>query len=299
MSCNFPIRAYQGTDGSVFFYERQGRDPVRSLELPCGQCAGCRLARASAWAVRCVHEAQMWPTSSFVTLTYRTESLPTGMSLCYPDFQFFMRRLRKRLSGRIRFFMCGEYGDVTSRPHYHACLFNCHFDDRVLFSHSADGSRLYRSDLLDELWRHGHCTVGDVTLASAGYVARYVMKKELGVDAGPRRCLLDVTTGELVERDHEFCHMSLKPGIGKTWLEKFHRDVYPLGKVVVDGVELPAPKYYDKWFRKVGPGGEVEALEFRRALEARSRAADNTYSRLEVKEQVLRARVSFLKRGLG
>ena len=77
-------------------------------------------------AVRCMHEASMHMFNSFVTLTYDDNHLPEYNSLNYKHFQDFMKRLRKSNNG-VRFYMCGEYGEDFSRPHYHALLFNCFF----------------------------------------------------------------------------------------------------------------------------------------------------------------------------
>ena len=50
------------------------------------------------------------------------------------SFKKFMKRLRKRFKGkRIRFYMCGEYGEQFDRPHFHACIFGVDFPDKVLF----------------------------------------------------------------------------------------------------------------------------------------------------------------------
>ena len=44
------------------------------------------------------------------------------------------KRLRDRVGyGRFRFYACGEYGETTNRPHYHAILFNYDFPDKQLF----------------------------------------------------------------------------------------------------------------------------------------------------------------------
>lgn len=206
MPCFHPLRAHQDADGSVFFVERHGRDSVRQLELACGQCAGCRLERSRQWAVRCVHEASLYARNAFVTLTYAEDP----GTLCYRDFQLFMKRLRK--TGRkARFFVCGEYGESFGRAHFHACLFNCSFEDQYYWRSSGAGFRLFRSAELERLWPHGHAEIGEVTFESAAYVARYVMKK---------------VTGQLSDvhydgREPEFCHMSLKPGIGGAWLDRF------------------------------------------------------------------------------
>ncbi len=77
-------------------------------------------------------------------------------------------------------------------------------------------------------------------MASASYVAGYVRKKLLGAQ-GP----VDENTG--LELAPEFARMSLRPAIGRRWIERYWRDVYPRDCVVVDGVEAKPPRYYDKW----------------------------------------------------
>lgn len=246
-------------------------------------------------AIRCLHEAQIsgFDNSCFVTLTYRPECMPAGLSLVPRDLTLFWKRCRKEFS--FRYFAAGEYGDISGLPHYHACLFGYAFPDRVYWKRSGSGEAIYRSAQLERLWPFGHSSIGAVTFESAAYVARYVMKKEYGLEAGLRRCIVDVTTGELVEREHEFCRMSLKPGLGRGWLEKFASDVYPHGRVIINGVEVKAPRYYDLWFKGRDPVA-FEKLSKSREREAEKRWDDNSPARLRAKEQVLEARVSLLKR---
>lgn len=85
------------------------------------------------------------------------------------------------------------------------------------------------------------------------------------------------------------------------WID-FQSDVVPSGTVVMNGVEVRVPRYYE---RKLKRGGDsevllaLEALEFERHKRGLSTREDNSDERLAVKEQVLRARISFLKRRLG
>lgn len=296
MACYHPLQAYQSADGSVVFVERQGSDVVRSLLLPCGQCIGCRLERSRQWAIRCMHEASLYDKNCFITLTYDEGHLPFGDSLVYRDFQLFLKRVRRRFSSaRIRFYMCGEYGEEFGRPHFHACLFNFDFPDKVYLRRGAKGSKLYTSKLLDELWGKGLCSVGDVTFESAAYVARYVMKKVTGFRSEEHYQVVDPLTGEVFERVREFNHMSLKPGIGAPWLLKFRSDVYPTGKCVVNGRLVKPPKYYDR-LEALKDGVGFEWLQFERDVEARKHRDDNTDARLAVKEEVTKARVRFYQR---
>jgi hypothetical protein len=58
--------------------------------------------------------------------------LPADGSLDVSHFQKFMKRLRDRIKPlKIRFFHCGEYGDLTRRPHYHALIFGYDFPDGI------------------------------------------------------------------------------------------------------------------------------------------------------------------------
>lgn len=293
MPCFRPLDAWQLDGGEVVFKER-GKIK-RALQLPCGQCVGCRLERSRRWAVRCVHESQMHEASSFVTLTYDDDHLPTGLR--YSDFQKFMKRVRKLFPG-ARFFMCGEYGESTFRPHYHACLFGVFFADRLLHSSGGDYP-VYRSDTLSRLWPLGFATVGDVSFESAGYCARYVMKKVTGDAAAEHYQRVDVRTGEIVQVAPEFCRMSLKPGIGMPWLEKYFKDVYGESKdaVVMNGVKSKPPRYYDKKLEILWPD-MMDDIEFRRYQKSGLCAEDGTPERLAVRETVAKARLGLFKREL-
>lgn len=285
MPCYHPLEAFQTAAGDVVFVEGLRRhDVVRTLSLPCGRCIGCRLERSRQWAMRCLHESSLSERNSFVTLTYDDDHLPAGGSLVYPDFQRFMKRLRKAAGVPVRFFMCGEYGDELGRPHYHALLFGLDFPDQYYWK-TVNGAKYYRSPSLEGLWRFGDSLVGALTFESAAYCARYCVKKVNGPDAD------DHYQG----RAPEFAHMSLKPGIGARWLERWRSDVYPHDFVVVNGKEVKPPKYYDRLFRRVEPD-VFEDLQFLREQDGRSRFLDNTPERLEVREVVHEARASFLVR---
>lgn len=298
MPCYHPISAYQCTDGSIVFYESKRHDVSRSLQLPCGQCVGCRLERSRQWAIRCMHEAQMHTENCFITLTYNDEHLPSDRSLHYRDFQLFIKRLRKRYPGRrIRYYMAGEYGESYGRPHWHACIFGLDFHDQELWKRTAAGSLLYRSKDLELLWPFGYSTVGRVTFESAAYVARYIMKKVTGKNAAEHYQEIDPDTGEITNRTPEFTKMSLKPGIGYEWYKQYTSDVYPHDYVVVRGKKVKPPKYYDKKYKIDNPY-EFDELLYIREKSSKLNYADNTPERLLVKEQVAKAKLQKLKRNL-
>lgn len=322
MACFRPIRAFKCADGAVVFSELVRHDIVANLDLPCGQCIGCRLERSRQWAVRCMHEAQLHQDNCFITLTYDDEHLPDYGTLVYADFQRFMKRLRKffslpanvrfgtrahgssalsdfgvRRNLPIRFYMCGEYGELNFRPHFHACLFGIDFSDRIYFSTGASAAKVYTSAVLSSLWPFGFASVGDVTFESAAYIARYIVQKITGDAAVQRYSVVDKETGEMFFREPEFNHMSLKPGIGAGWYEKFHSDVYPSGEVYVRGKLCRAPRYYDKRFVRDYPDQGNE-LAYRRYLDSLQYSDDNTSERLRVREMVLAARLQFLKRSI-
>ncbi|AXL14493.1 replication initiator protein [Microviridae sp.] len=297
MGCFKPLTAHRLDDGSISFSAKSGEGDA--LKLPCGQCIGCRIDRSKMWAVRCMHEASLYDDNIFITLTYADEYLPENGNLDYSHFQKFMKRLRKRFSKRnIRFYMCGEYGEQNWRPHFHAILFNFKFEDLEVWKKTGSGSMIYRSKVLEELWPFGHSSVGDVTLQSAGYVARYVMKKINGDLAKSHYERVNVDTGEVVDLVPEFNRMSLKPGIAQGWFDKFYSDVYPRDAVVLEGGQkMKPPKYYDLKYDAIAPY-EFEAIQQERILRALARSSESTPERLAVKEEVLSSKAQKLFRSL-
>ncbi|AXH73626.1 MAG: replication initiator protein [Microviridae sp.] len=302
MACYHPIKGYRART-----MNSSGKRPIvfnvnagfadLPVEVPCGQCIGCRIARSRAWAVRCVHEASLHEKNIFVTLTYSNECLPEGGTLVLKHFQDFMKRLRFKYGSGIRFFHCGEYGDEDMRPHYHAILFNHDFEDKYIWKKSGEAEHiLWRSPSLEELWPWGHSCFGAVTFQSAAYCARYVMKKMTGPYSVIYEPHMDEVTGEIYgHRLPPYVTMSRRPGLAKGWYEKFAGDVYPDDFVILlDGTKSATPAFYDKQL----PEDELRKIKSSRVIAARRHAANNTPDRLAVREVVQEARLSRLKRDL-
>lgn len=294
MPCYYPLTAYQAVTGEVTFAAKSGQDIRRELSLPCGQCIGCRLERSRQWAIRIMHESQMHEFSSFITLTYDDDHCPN--SLDYDHFQRFMKRLRKRF-GPVRFFMAGEYGEQFGRPHFHSAIFGTSFPDRAYHARLDSGCNIYTSETLNALWPYGYSSVGDLTFESAAYVARYICKKVTGANADDHYTCVDPDTGEVVKRTPEFCHMSLKPGIGTAWYHKFKDDVFPRDEVVMRGIKMRPPKFYTKLLEKE-ESPHVDDVQLERYKRALMHSAENSEKRLAVREQVAKARLTTLKRKL-
>lgn len=296
MPCYYPLTAFQTESGDIVFAER-GKIR-RELRLACGQCVGCRLERSRQWAVRCMHESAMHNANCFVTLTYDERNVPRDMSLCYMDFQKFLKRLRRSLDEKkMRFYMCGEYGEKFKRPHYHACLFGYRPVDLTYWRKSEAGFDLFRSESLEKIWGLGSVEIGDVSFESAGYIARYIMKKVTGDNAEKHYEMVDGDTGEVYSRRAEFTRMSLKPGIGRSWYDKYKDEVFPLDRVVVRGIECPVPRYYFRLLKSSGSFA-IDDVEYNRYKKGIKSLADNTPERLRVKEEVCKARIKTLKRSV-
>lgn len=251
--------------------------------VPCGTCVGCQLERARVWAMRCVHESKMHRWNIFVTLTYEDDKLPRNGSLRPSDYVNFMKRLRHVAPG-VRFFQCGEYGEITKRPHHHALLFNCDFPDRVRYGETKSGLPQWRSASLERLWGHGYCAIGDVNAQSAGYIARYNLKKIRRGSDDPF----------YIGKVNEYLTMSRRPGIGRAFLDKFGSDVYPWDECIVDGKRSKPSRYYDSVLEKSAPEVLRKIKAARR--EAAIRDVNATGSRLVVREAVKEAAINTLKR---
>jgi hypothetical protein len=250
MPCRSPLTSYRDCCGKITFDPKQaaGYSGNSFGTVRCGMCRDCRLHRAREWAIRCHHEASLHPRNSFLTLTFENDP----GSISKRDLQLFFKRLRKALPGkRIRYFACGEYGEKLGRPHYHVCLFGYDFPDKYPWVKSPKGNLQYRSPLLENAWSEGHALIGELTMESAGYTARYALKKITGsveTDHYTREFL-----GTTINVTPEFQLQSLKPAIGLGWIEKHWREVAQGNSVIYKGKECPIPRYYNNWIKDHHP----------------------------------------------
>lgn len=185
----------------------------------------CRIARSREWATRVLHEADSHDGKyCFVTLTYSDIYCPPGGTLRKSALQRYFKRLRKSLEGtdrKIKYFACGEYGDTTSRPHYHAIIFGL-------------GLNPQDQTLIREKWPFGHVKIGTLTYDSARYVADYIFKK------------YDDIKHNITYGDREKPFHIVSQGLGLQYaLENKDQIIQQMG-VTVRGVPTGLPRYYRK-----------------------------------------------------
>ena len=282
MSCYHPLLGiWKGeyTDSGKKKYQIDGNlNPLDcpsvydKVVIPCGHCIGCRLDYSRAWADRMMLELETAGSGLFVTLTYNNENAhwsqfsvddtPMYATLDKRDCQLFMKRLRKKFDGRrIRFYLAGEYGENTFRPHYHAILFGLGlFDFPDLLPHGRNelGQQYFTSAMLSETWGLGFVLVSDVSWKTCAYVARYVTKKlngPLSVDYAVRNVI------------PEFSLMSRKPGIGREYLD-IHPECLDMASINIStpegGRKISIPKYYLKQLQLTDPERYDKIMEDRK-----------------------------------
>lgn len=302
MPCYHPLQGWRAKDvgpsgkRAVVFSPGKGFVDL-PVTVPCGQCIGCRLERARQWSLRLQHEALFHTFRWFFTLTYDDAHYPPGGSLVKSDFQKFFKRLRKANPGRVlRYMHCGEYGETTWRPHYHAIIYGLPIDDLLPYTKTKRGDQLWKSAKLTAAWGLGEVFIGSFTPESAGYVARYVLKKVTGEAGVEHYKRVDPVTGEVFELVPPYVTMSLKPAIGDKFYDSFKSDLKD-DFCVQNGHEAPVPKRYDRRIEQESPEELSKRKLARRARAARDKA-NNTPERLAVREEVKLAQISTLTRSL-
>lgn len=168
----------------------------------CGQCLPCRINKRREWTHRIMLEAMQYGDNAFVTLTYREDE---QLSLEPDHARNFLKRIRKHFEPRkLRFYLVGEYGDQSGRPHYHLALFNYPTCSYGLTQYNRNGIKCCDTCKgIQSLWGFGNVYLGALEPSTAAYIAGYVTKKMTRTD--------DVRLGN---RHPEFARMSLRPGIG-------------------------------------------------------------------------------------
>lgn len=202
----------------------------RLVPVPCGKCPNCLKRRVASWSFRLEMESLLWEKQYFVTLTYNTEHIPitenTFMSLDPTHITKYLKRLRQDV-GKLRYYLCGEYGTKNKRPHYHLILFG--------------NSNMTENDIIKN-WSHpetknsyGDVYFGKVEAASIRYTVQYYDKGEWR-KAHARD-----------DRNPEFSRMS--QGIGKNFLTEnqiTHLLENPEKGFIYnkEGKKIAIPRYY-------------------------------------------------------
>lgn len=262
------------------------------MTVDCGNCIGCRIRRSRDWTIRAYGEMQTTPDkNAFLTLTYDNEHMPKDTGLHLKHLQDFIKNLRRHeqfKDQKLRYLACGEYGPVNLRPHYHLCVFGLKFEDAYPWKEN-NGNIWQRSETLESIWKKGFSTIGEVNLQSAGYVARYIMKKVVGDGAEHHYTRLDPETGETWQVKPDFVTVSNRPGLGFEWFEKYWRDLYPKDLIHLEGKRFAIPRYYDKLLEKKDPE-LLEVIKENRqkratAIDADTHRQEQSYERLAIKEE--------------
>lgn len=177
--------------------------------------------------MRMIHELSSHKDAVFVTLTYDDHHLPDNNSLVKKDLQKFFKRLRQNLIyqedyRKIRYFACGEYGDNTQRPHYHAIIFNM-----------SPKSKEDQS-LINISWSKGFVHFGNAEPDSISYVAQYIDKKFSG----------DLADIEYKQKNREPVFRILSLGLGRQYLDENYETISKKDHLTLNGISHSLPRYY-------------------------------------------------------
>lgn len=202
------------------------------IQVPCGHCLACRRARVKDWTFRLVAELPYHSNAMFITATLDEQSyaaLTRKYSLDHRPIQLFLKRLRKTLPCKVKYFVCGEYGGETYRAHWHFILFGWWPSDARKDQNKENS---WHSDQLTTAWGNGDISFGLVTPDSCAYCAGYVNKKlhSSSVYAGIKPP-----------------YVAVSGGIGLQYcLDNREQLIREMCVYMPDGARLPLPRYYKK-----------------------------------------------------
>lgn len=199
----------------------------KNYVLPCGKCPKCLSRRVSGWSFRLMEEEKRCSSSHFITLTYENAPITKSgfMTLQKRDLQLFIKRLRKLNQNKLKYFVCGEYGGKTMRPHYHMILFNCNIET------ISEAWKIPKTDI-----SIGFVHYGKVSKASVGYTLKYMCKQG------------KIPVHKNDDRNKEFQLMS--KGLGLSYInpstKKYHTQDLEnrMCLNIEDGKKISMPRYY-------------------------------------------------------
>ena len=265
-------------NGALYTSINYTRTTPIPYEYPCGSCLPCLGTKARDWWIRLEHEYK-FPSDNMeprlgcaLTLTYDQDHLPDNGELNYAHVQKFLKRVRFHISKttdkKIKFFVAGEYGPKTHRPHYHMILLGADFSqlpDAIQITYEGkkrNKSNQWISKTVDKLWKKGQVNIGEFNSKSAKYVCGYVTGKE--------NDLLKLGIEEDIEPP--FRKMSSHPAMGTGYYEKFKDEILQNGNIIMNGKPQQVPRYYSNKLKKDFP--EEYELYKQQKAEAASKIGD-------------------------
>lgn len=316
----YSLARFSQLSGKQLKYEDLMYNPKIML-IPCGQCIGCRIRQREDWTTRIELEARDYPKEEvwFITLTYDDDHVPgmivkTGeimrkvqytwkpgekrpssvQILLYEDIQKFLKRLRKNYRGKLRYFVAGEYGEQTARPHYHMILYGWKPTDlENLYKIHHNG--YYTSKWLANLWGMGQIQIAQAVPETYRYVAGYVTKKMYEIDGKKANAYYELG------QTKPFACMSLKPGLGDHYYQEHKAEIWRQGYIqCTNGKQSQIPRYYEKQMEKENPQRlwRIKQNRQKKAIEQkRLQLEEQDYKTvLETKERVTKKQTK--KRGI-
>lgn len=306
----YSLARFSELTGKKLKYEDLMYNPKVML-IPCGQCIGCRIRQREDWTTRIELEARDYPKEQvwFITLTYDDDHVPgmivkTGeimrkvqytwkpgesrpesvQILLYEDIQKFLKRLRKAYRDKLRYFVAGEYGEQTARPHYHMILYGWEPTDlENLYKIHHNG--YYNSKWLANLWGMGQIQIAQAVPATYRYVAGYVTKKMYEINEKKANAYYELG------QTKPFACMSLKPGIGDNYYQEHKAEIWKKGYIqCTNGKKAQIPRYYEKQMEAENPERlwRIKQNRQRKAMEQKRLQLENQdyQTVLETKERV-------------
>lgn len=146
---------------------------------PCRSCLACINMNRFHWVKKLELEKQLWKYTYFITITYNDDNVPSELNVRH--LQNFIKYLRKLINPYpLRYFACGEYGERTKRPHYHAIIFT-DYEFQLDYLKTTKSGILFNCNLMNKAWKNqGYIWVAhDINSASFAYVATYSNKSFL------------------------------------------------------------------------------------------------------------------------
>ena len=211
--------------------------------FPCGKCYNCMATRRRKLSDRLSLERTLYHDNTFLTLTYADESLTLDDNgtpiLDWSDISRFLDSFRRQIRYHkkdkgYRFFLVGEYGAKSNRPHYHIILFGI--------------DHLTAQQISEKIWKYGFTKCLPSTDGANDYVCSYVTKKMFNKND-------EYAQEQLGDRPPEFKRASRGLGFKKMQqsgelFSKYHPDKIN-GELPPICIEIPNKKGFGKKLKKI------------------------------------------------